>query len=347
MDDIRITEIDVETASETELRRLNTFINTLNAEAWPDDAPRPFKEFKLQLETTPPFQRSFRWLALRHDEPVGYARGGFREGDDNQHIIGGYVGVLPEERRRGLGTALLHRVLEMARREAKRLIFLDGDSFVPASNAFLERLGGRHGITEAINNLALIDLDHAQMRSWIEQGEASAGDYVLLDWRNEIPEEHFDRFVDLLHVMNTAPTEDLDIEDFVLTPEQLRHYEAARVARGQQRWTRVAQHRASGDFAGYTELFSDPADPAILYQGDTAVYPAHRGHGLGRWLKAANILGVLDDTPDATSVRTGNAGSNEHMLAINHAMGFKLYKTITSWQLDVEALEERLGGGGE
>lgn len=343
MDDIRISEIEVASATEDELRRLHDITVTLSAECWPDDTPRSFDTFLRQLRTTPPFQRTFRWLALRGNDPVGHARANYREGQDNQHILGGYVGVLPEERRRGLGTALLLRVVERAEREGKRLLIVDGDSFVPASNLFLEHHGGRHGITVGINALDLRRLDHELMRIWIESGQQKAGAaYDVLDWRDDIPEEHLEGFLALLHVMNTAPTEDLDVEDFVLTPEQFRQYEAARKERGQRLWVRVARRRDSGELAGYTMLFGDPDDPTLLHQGDTAVKPAHRGHRLGRWLKAANVLGALEDAPEAVWIRTGNAGSNQPMLAINHDMGFELYKTITSWQFDTEELAARL-----
>lgn len=342
---MRIEEIDVRRASETDLRALNDLINTLNAESWPDDAPHDFATFTTRLETAPPFEHTFRWWALRGERPIGYVRCGYRETDDNQHALYGYVGVVPEERRLGLGSALLERVVATARRLGKRTIFIDGDTQVPASDAFLEHLGGERGINLGVHTLHLARLDLALMQRWIVEGKGRAGAaYELLDWRDVIPEEHFGAFIELAHTMNSAPTEDLDIEDFVLTPEQMRHYEGARRARGQRRWTRVARHRESGALAGYTDLYWDPVDPDVLDQGDTAVDPAHRGHGLGRWLKAANLLGVLDDLPEAARVRTGNAGSNAPMLAINRAMGFALEKTITGWQFDSDRLAARLEG---
>lgn len=342
MDDIRISAVEVAGAPEATLRTLHGIATTLRAEAWPDDGIQPFEMFRRQLEAAPPFRHTGRWLAWRGDDAVGYARSDFRDGTDNQHAISGYVGVLPEERRRRLGSELLKRIVATARSEGKRLLLIESDSFVPAGAAFIERLGGRHGITETISALQLGDLDRATIHRWLAEGQQQAGEYELLDWRDAVPEESIEAYIDLVHVMNTAPTEDLDIEDFVLTPEQLRHYDAARAQIGERRWTRIARHRASGDFAGFTELFWNPSDPNILHQGGTGVYPAHRGHGLGRWLKAANLLGALDDIPDATWVRTGNAGTNEHMLAINRAMGFKEYKEVTGWQFDVGELEGKL-----
>ena len=70
MDGITIVPIDAKAAPEAELRRLNDFINSLNHEAWPDDAPSSFEAFKTRIDTTPPFHRRFRWIARRGDAPV-------------------------------------------------------------------------------------------------------------------------------------------------------------------------------------------------------------------------------------------------------------------------------------
>ncbi len=342
MDGITITPMDAKTAPEAELRRLNDFVNGLNHEAWPDDAPSSFEAFKTSIDTAPPFHRSFRWIAQRGADLVAYARAGYQVGEDNQHILGGYVGVIPELRRRGIGTALLRRIVETARAEGKRLIFLDGDSFVPASDAVFEHLGGTVGIRETINALRLAELDHELMANWIQRAGERAADYELLSWNTVVPEEHLEAYTDLVHVMNTAPTENLDIEDFILTPEQLRHYEASNKARGVRWWAQVARHRDSGEMAGYTELFWVPHNPLLLGQGGTGVVPEHRGKGLGRWLKAANLEATLRDVPDVTWIRTGNADSNRPMLSINREMGFREYKQETFWQFDTEELGKRI-----
>ena len=53
--------------------------------------------------------------------------------------------------------------------------------------------------------------------------------------------------------------------------------------------------------------------------------PKYRGHGLGKWLKAAMLEKVLAERPAVKFVRTGNADENVPMLKINHALGFKPY----------------------
>jgi GNAT superfamily N-acetyltransferase len=84
-----------------------------------------------------------------------------------------------------------------------------------------------------------------------------------------------------------------------------------------------ARHDETGELAGYSELIFTPRRRWLGEQGDTAVDPAHRERGLGRWLKAANILRLLDEKPDVRAVETWNDGSNAAMLSINEAMGFR------------------------
>ena len=50
--------------------------------------------------------------------------------------------------------------------------------------------------------------------------------------------------------------------------------------------------------------------------------PEHRGHRLGLATKAANLLRLQRHRPDLREVRTYNAESNTHMVAVNDAMGF-------------------------
>ena len=94
--------------------------------------------------------------------------------------------------------------------------------------------------------------------------------------------------------------------------------------------------------AGYTQVVWDPENYTVLSQEDTGVVPEHRNRGLGRWLKAAMAEKLLQDLPGAGFILTSNAASNDAMLGINREMGFKLYKTMTTWQIDTDSAADYL-----
>ena len=105
---------------------------------------------------------------------------------------------------------------------------------------------------------------------------------------------------------------------------------------GEVRWSAFARQVGADDFAGVTDVFIRSWDPAIVNQGNTGVLPAHRGRRLGWWLKAAVARKIIDELPAARVIRTANAFSNTHMLAINDAMGFEVTTVTTTWELPVE-----------
>ena len=86
-----------------------------------------------------------------------------------------------------------------------------------------------------------------------------------------------------------------------------------------------------------------PDRPSFAHQEDTAVVPAHRGFGLGRWLKAANLRATLEAHPEVTVVQTYNAETNGPMLDINVAMGFRPHRTVAAYQAEVSSLVARPG----
>ena len=89
-------------------------------------------------------------------------------------------------------------------------------------------------------------------------------------------------------------------------------------------------------------MINQRLEPWLAYQDDTGVDPEHRNKGLGRWLKAAMAKRFVSEFPDVTAIETGNAGSNEPMLNINIAMGFKTVLEVNAWQGDIATVREAL-----
>ena len=146
----------------------------------------------------------------------------------------------------------------------------------------------------------------------------------------------------MIEVMNTAPRGEMEFNDFKVTPDDLRVQVKQCKINGLEFRFLYAKERATGRYAGFTQTGFHPNRPSIVNQWGTGVLPEFRGHKLGAWLKAAMIDHLQRERPSVDRIRTGNADSNEAMLRINHALGFKPFISRTEWQFEVEKTLEQL-----
>jgi mycothiol synthase len=239
--------------------------------------------------------------------------------------------VRADQRRRGVGRKLLDAVCAQAGRRRLR-------GYAPVGHTggmgFAAAVGATPGIIDRQNRLRVADLDPAVLESWVKRASERAHGYSLVSFDGPCPDELLEQFARLTHVMNTAPRSPGD-EDVLPTAEEVLAGQEARQPRMGWAWTVCARHDATGDLIGYTALMATRARPWLGVQWDTGVEPAHRNLGLGRWLKAANALRLLDERPEVTTVETWNAGVNAAMLSINDAMGFQPVAEWREWTLEV------------
>ena len=85
----------------------------------------------------------------------------------------------------------------------------------------------------------------------------------------------------------------------------------------------LARHRSTGQLAGHTVVAVEGHRPEVGHQHDTTVVRDHRGHRLGLLLKSAMNLWLAEDEPQLQVVDTWNAESNDHMISVNEALGYR------------------------
>ncbi len=340
-----IDEVDTLSLSDDDVRHKNAFDNVMRAEELPDDPPRSVEYTAAYSRNVPESVEIREFWARTNDGAIaGMGEVLWEKVEENTHLIRAWVGVRPDCRSCGLGTALLRRIADVAAEQGRTTLVGEASERVPAARAFALRIGAEAALAAHTNRLLLSEVDRELVDRWITHGPARAPGYSLLAIDGPAPDEYLDEVVGMSNVMNTAPRGDLHVEDQTMLPSHQREWERVARARGEEWWALFARHDATGGFVGYTHVSYDPKVPHTVYQYGTAVRPEHRGHAIGKWLKATMLKRIMDERPNVIDVRTGNADSNDAMLGINYGLGFRPFNPSTAWQVKLETVREYLEG---
>ena len=336
---IRIDLIDTPTAPESFLRELAAYYAVLDAEEMPGDPPTPFEARIADWRNVSVHYPVFRWVLRDEDRICAVAVAAF---DRDQNLANGYgrVHVHPAMRGRGHARAIAGPMFDLLEGQGRTRFDTMIENDAPA-----ETLAGALGLKsvyqEKRSRLDVAELDMGLMDAWIERSRERASDYELVYCQSPLPEAAVQSFCDLALVMNSAPREDFEEEDEVLTPAAWRELESHVIDSKCQLHNLIAVHKPTGDFVGYTQIKTQDLQPDLAWNWDTAVDSRHRNKGLGRWLKAMLIQRVVGAYPDLERVDTFNAGSNEPMLEINLEMGFEPIHVANAWQGELATVRER------
>ena len=245
---------------------------------------------------------------------------------DNLHLAWTTVDVLPEHRRRGIGTRLLERAEEWAKAQGRRLLTSEVFAPVDGTSPALE-FATRHGFKVAIEDgMKVVDIPATRDR-WAALAAECAPhhqDYELRTIRGAFPDELVEGYCAIQNMfMSEAPTGDADIEDEVWDAERVRANQD-RAAKAGRRDVTTFAIAPDGEVAAMTEMFVNESVPHRGFQSGTLVVPAHRGHRLGLAVKVANQQALHAQFPDLSFIITGNADVNTHMNAINDRLGFRV-----------------------
>ena len=242
---------------------------------------------------------------------------------DNLDLAWLHLTVHPDHRRRGHGTAILEAAYDVCRSMNRSLLGMDG--WEGEQTRGFAAAAGFEKKSQSINRRQhLGELPPGLAKQVYDESLVRAEGYELLRFEGRSPDDLTEAVAEVSAAINDAPLDDLELEDEAFPPERIRAYEEAQLASGYRLYRLVARHSASGELGGHTVVAVDGERPQLGEQHDTAVVRAHRGHRLGALLKSAMMLWLAEAEPQLETVDTWNAESNDHMIAVNEALGYRV-----------------------
>ncbi|MEV7646504.1 GNAT family N-acetyltransferase [Arthrobacter sp. NPDC089319] len=302
---------------------------------------------------------TYLWAAKDGDRHVG--RGvlelSLQDNEQNGYV---FVAVHPEYRRRGIGRRLLAEAEAFAGSRGRTTLQawsehpagfeLEGPDMVQAETGigslptaspavrFAEASGFRLEQVERCSRMP-IPADPVGLADQLATAAATAGgSYRLVEWADNCPPDYLDGYAALRQRMSTdVPLGELDFEEEAWDAARVRHKEANLQRMNGRSLVVAVRHVPTGELVGHTVLEWFPEQPEVVYQEDTLVLRAHRGHRLGLWMKARNLQRLAESWPPGRRLYTWNAAENSNMLDINIALGFTPAGYEAAWQKKLHA----------
>lgn len=276
------------------------------------------------------------WTARDGDALVGFAMVTLPDRENTDMAIV-FLEVGLDRRRQGIGTAFLRALLPSLQASGRPRILAANVTSGSDGELFAEATGLDCTYRGLMQTLVVESVDPVL---W---DVAAPDGYRLYGWTDAAPEELIVSYAEARKAIADAPSQGLTWEETDWTPQRVRDDEAAVAAAGQDYRIVVAVHEDSGEVAGFTELVIRPGDPDHARQMDTAVRKEHRGHGLGRAIKAEMMRRLVADRPGLARVSTATASDNVYMAGVNRSIGYVDVRSLAYWETATADLATRFG----
>lgn len=218
------------------------------------------------------------------------------------------ISVLPEHRRRGVGSALLTAIAEAARAAGKSLLVGRTAADRPETIAFLAHRGFLEHERMKAGRLVLAGVEPPAV-------DAPAGvEITTLEARPDLVDGVYAVAVEAFpDIPNDVPMATGTLEEF-----RARDVDRTIVPKGA---FAVGVDGATGRVVGYANLILVPGNPRVAWHDMTAVVRSWRGRGLATALKRATIRWAIANGVEALD--TANDTDNAAMRAVNARLGYE------------------------
>jgi GNAT superfamily N-acetyltransferase len=263
------------------------------------------------------------WVASGDDGTItGYYR--IRLPDlENLDQASGEPTVHPAFRRRGIGRELLRHAGGRATAHGRSL-FGASVAAGAAGDAFARAVGARLDLEEVRRIQYLRQIPPGTIAALRASAEKAAAGYSLVSWIGDVPEKYRGPVAGVVNAFADAPHGENE-EPEVWDADRVRERSGVLVRAGLMRSYNVAAlSDSTGEMTAWTEVIVDPETPQWGYQELTAVVRTHRGHRLGLLVKTAMLELLASAQPELEFIQTGNAAANQHMIAVNEQLGYRV-----------------------
>jgi GNAT superfamily N-acetyltransferase len=231
--------------------------------------------------------------------------------------------VVPAHRRRGVGSALLARLLdELRAREAlvARVVAREDD---PVAVDFLTRRGFAEVWRRIPSELDLAGFDPAPFAGT----DAPAGVAITTLADEMAADRGVLRELYELYAHCNRGQRELD----PITPQPFEQFVTGQIEGPQAMPEAWFLARDRGVLVGLSSLERVAGHPEVVEAGYTAVHPAHRRRGIALALKLRTVAHAR--ASGYRAIATDNNAVNAGMLAINAALGFRPGSAIVTYEL--------------
>jgi len=322
-----------------ELRRFHEVTERANAFERPFHSGWSLEEVKLELRRRDPIERGEAWAAYVGEAMVGGASVWFPL-MDNLTKCWSDVGVDPNHRRQGVGSALVAGIVARMRQEGRTILVVESAYPIESRQDHpYRRFAEANGFTVAIDEIARIlplPTDPGLLRTLATEASPHHTAYRIESFTGDLPRELLTSYCTLNNQLGVdAPTGDVDFEAESMNPALWLERVAQEKEIGRARLTTVAID-GTGTVVAYTDLVVPPEPSPDVWQWGTLVHREHRGHRLGMAVKVRNLQQLAAAGTGRVHIRTSNAETNRHMVDINLRLGFEAIEVCPMFELRID-----------
>lgn len=329
-----------------ELERFHEVTERADAFGRPFHSGWSLEEAKVELRKQDPTERGEAWAAYTGESAhgaIGIMVGGaslWFPLMDNLTKCWGAVGVDPDHRRKGVGSALIAQIVTRMQQEGRTILVIESAYPIEQRQDHpYRRFAEASGFTLSIDEIARIlplPADPGLLQALATEASPHHTAYRVESFTGALPDELLASYCTLSNQLAVdAPSGDVDYEADSMNPQLWLERVAEEQEMGRVRFTTVAIDD-TGTLVAYTDLIVPPGPSPDVWQWGTLVHREHRGHRLGMAVKVRNLQRLAAADTGRVRVLTSNAETNSHMVDVNVRLGFEAIEVCPMFELRLD-----------